>query len=293
MIFAIGSRKSCTYLWLRGIFPRCVWVRPWQVMASAFFYSGLPKYLSAETINAVIDRFLNYRGQISAAWTTPSKWEEAEPVDRAMIMPPSIFRAAISLSLLWGWYKLAGAMLLGFHGLLRPSEILLLKRSDLGKRCAFWRENLLREDFEVKDEPFYASSACPGQRWTYRGLSWLFVWPLGEYRIQKLYSVAVPLSFAPDGIVFSSIWEYPPLNVQGVWPLKHFVGVAPLGCSTAQKMWTEFFWRSLAVEENFGALPSRCFGASFACRFDPGEKRFVFGTSRLGIVFASFGCRPS
>ena len=95
------------------------------------FYSGLPKYLFAETINAVIDRFPNYRGQISAAWTTLSKWEEAEPVDRAMIMPPSIFRAAISLSLLWGWYKFAGAMLLGFHGLLRPSEILPLKRSDL------------------------------------------------------------------------------------------------------------------------------------------------------------------
>ena len=52
-------------------------------------------------------------------------------------MPPSIFRAAISLSLLWGWYKFAGAMLLGFQGLLRPSEILPLKRSDLGKRCAF------------------------------------------------------------------------------------------------------------------------------------------------------------
>ena len=34
------------------------------------FYSGLPKYLFAETINAVIDRFPNYRGQISAAWTT-------------------------------------------------------------------------------------------------------------------------------------------------------------------------------------------------------------------------------
>lgn len=95
------------------------------------FYSGLPKYLFAETINAVIDRFPNYRGQISAAWTTLSKREEAEPVDRAMIMPPSIFRAAISLSLLWGWYKFAGAMLLGFHGLLRPSEILPLKRSDL------------------------------------------------------------------------------------------------------------------------------------------------------------------
>ena len=57
------------------------------------FYSGLPKYLFAETINAVIDRFPNYKGQISAAWTTLSKWEEAEPVDRAMIMPSFYFQS--------------------------------------------------------------------------------------------------------------------------------------------------------------------------------------------------------
>lgn len=95
------------------------------------FYSGSPKYWFAETINAVIDHFPNYKGQIPAAWTTLCRWEEAEPVERAMIMPPSIFKAAISLSLLWGWYRFTGAMLLGFHGLLRPSEILPLRRSDL------------------------------------------------------------------------------------------------------------------------------------------------------------------
>ena len=77
------------------------------------------------------DHFPNYKGQIPAAWTTLCRWEEAEPVERAMIMPPSIFKAAISLSLLWGWYRFTGAMLLGFHGLLRPSEILPLRRSDL------------------------------------------------------------------------------------------------------------------------------------------------------------------
>ena len=84
------------------------------------FYSGLPKYLFAETINAVIDRFPNYKGHISAAWTTLSTLEEAEPVDRAMIMPPSIFSG-----------HLVAAMLLGFHGLLRASEILPLRRCDL------------------------------------------------------------------------------------------------------------------------------------------------------------------
>lgn len=95
------------------------------------FYEGYPKYQFAETINSVIDRFPHYRGLISAAWNTLRKWEEAEPGERAMVMPSSLFQAAVSLALLWEWPRFAGAMLLGFHGLLRPAEILPLRRQDL------------------------------------------------------------------------------------------------------------------------------------------------------------------
>lgn len=79
------------------------------------FYTGLPKYMFAETINSVIDRFPNYRGQISGAWATLSKWEEAEPVQRAMIMPPSIFMAAVSLGLLWQWPRFVGALQVRYY----------------------------------------------------------------------------------------------------------------------------------------------------------------------------------
>lgn len=95
------------------------------------FYTGAPKYLFAETINAVIDRFPTYKGCVSAAWGTLKKWEEAEPTERAMVMPASIFKAAVALALLWHWKRFAGALLLGFHGLLRPSEILPLRRGHL------------------------------------------------------------------------------------------------------------------------------------------------------------------
>lgn len=95
------------------------------------FYSGAPKYLFAETINAVIDRYPTYRGLVAAAWNTLKKWEEAEPSERSMVMPAALFRASIALSLLWGWRRFAAAMLLGFHGLLRPSEIFSLRRSHL------------------------------------------------------------------------------------------------------------------------------------------------------------------
>lgn len=111
---------------------------PPQIMSAALvgfgkhlFYNGHPKYFFAETINAVIDRFPDYRGLVGAAWNTLKKWEEAEPSDRAMIMPSTLLQAAVSLALLWQWPHFVAAILLGFHCLLRPAEILCLKRSDL------------------------------------------------------------------------------------------------------------------------------------------------------------------
>ena len=48
-----------------------------------------------------------------------------------MVMPASLFQAAIALGLLWHWPRFVGALLLGFHGLLRPAEFLPLCRRDL------------------------------------------------------------------------------------------------------------------------------------------------------------------
>ena len=95
------------------------------------FYGGLPKYMYSETINAVADRFRHFRAHFQSAWNTLSRWEEEEPSERAMIMPESVFLAAISVGLAWGWPLFVAALLLGFHGMLRPSEFLTLSRQDL------------------------------------------------------------------------------------------------------------------------------------------------------------------
>lgn len=94
------------------------------------FYEGRPKYQFAETINSTIDRFPSYRGLVAAAWQTLKKWEEAEPGERSMVMPAALFQAAVGLALIWSWPKVASVLLLGFHGLLRPNEILPLTRRD-------------------------------------------------------------------------------------------------------------------------------------------------------------------
>ncbi|CAE7435043.1 unnamed protein product [Symbiodinium necroappetens] len=98
---------------------------------NALFYSGGPKYVFSETLNAVVDRFKHFRASLGAAWSILTRWEEEEPVERSMVMPEAVFRAAITVALLWQWPHFAAALLVGFHGLLRPGEILKLRRRDL------------------------------------------------------------------------------------------------------------------------------------------------------------------
>ena len=95
------------------------------------FYSGAPKYTFSETINACADRFKHYRSFYASAWAVLSRWEEEEPGERSMIIPVSVFKAAVCLAILWGWPVFAAGLLIGFNGLLRPGEFLRLRRRDL------------------------------------------------------------------------------------------------------------------------------------------------------------------
>ena len=95
------------------------------------FYEGSPKYIFSETINACCDRFKHYRNFFAAAWGILSRWEEEEPVERSMIIPVSVFKAAVTVALLWRWPVFAAGLLIGFNALLRPGEFMLLRRKDL------------------------------------------------------------------------------------------------------------------------------------------------------------------
>ena len=94
------------------------------------FYSGSPKYIFSETINSCTDRFKHFRSYFAAAWGVLSRWEEEEPQERSII-PEAVYKASITVALLWGWPFFTAALLLGFHGLLRPGEFLKLRRRDL------------------------------------------------------------------------------------------------------------------------------------------------------------------
>ena len=202
------------------------------------FYSGSPKCWFAETINAVIDHFPNYKGQIPAAWTTLCRWEEAEPVERAMIMPPSIFKAAISLSLLWGWYKFTGAMLLGFHGLLRPSEFcrwggliwFSRKMCFQMNKFAMWR-------FWDRRQADSCFVSMLGSVMNLLFFTWML--SLATLRTLTLYSTAALRFSELAGTVCSSILGLPLLKKPMVWLQRLLGAVVLLGFSTALRTSTE------------------------------------------------------
>ena len=54
-----------------------------------------------------------------------------EPGRSRVVIPASLLRAMFGVSLLWGWSRFAGLLLLGFCGMMRPDEFLSASRRDL------------------------------------------------------------------------------------------------------------------------------------------------------------------
>ena len=204
------------------------------------FYAGAPKYQFAETINAVIDRFPTYRGLVAAAWGTLKKWEEAEPTERAMVMPAAVFKAAVSLSLLWSWPRFAAALYSGFHGLLRPAEFIPLKRGGL---ILPWTFCLLRLSAMCEYYTQKPADSCLANM-----LGYLTPLPynicrgcLGILASMNFCLVAVLRCFALAGIVCLKHWVSQLQKINEGSPPNHCVVLVPLGSSTTLKMWASCF----------------------------------------------------
>ena len=64
-------------------------------------------------------------------WQVARRWRILEPSERRMIMPESVLRAGVAVSMLWGWPRFAAMLLMGFTGLAHPSTLLMATREDL------------------------------------------------------------------------------------------------------------------------------------------------------------------
>ena len=95
------------------------------------FEKGYPRYLLVYAITAVQDVFPQTRSHLGLAWQIDKKWQHHEPGACRAVLPAVAVRAACALGALWGWCAWSALVLLGFAGMLHPSEIVGLVRSDL------------------------------------------------------------------------------------------------------------------------------------------------------------------
>ena len=95
------------------------------------YNAGRPLNQFAETINAVSSVKPALRRSLQGAWDVAYTWARREPSVHHVAMPGQILLAMISVSLIWGWVRMAGALALGWGALLRPGEIFQARRADL------------------------------------------------------------------------------------------------------------------------------------------------------------------
>ena len=95
------------------------------------FRHGHPRYMLVYALTAVQDTFPQHRPFLGGAWQVNKKWEVAEPGECRPVVSLRVFRAAITVGILWQWFQWVGITLLAFAGMLHPSEFVGLERRHL------------------------------------------------------------------------------------------------------------------------------------------------------------------
>ena len=99
------------------------------------FSSGAPRYRFVYTITGLQDVYPHLRPFFSGAWQVDRKWQQFEPGACRPVLSAPVMQAMCSIALLWEWYRWLGITLIGFLGMLHPSEMINLVRSDLLLPC--------------------------------------------------------------------------------------------------------------------------------------------------------------
>ena len=92
------------------------------------YEAGRPYNHFAETINAVTASKPSLRRNLQQTWNLASGWLHNEPGAHHIAMPAQVLLCLLSISLMWGWTRIAGCLALGFGGLCRAGEIISATR---------------------------------------------------------------------------------------------------------------------------------------------------------------------
>ena len=97
----------------------------------SLFEAGWPYSHYSEVINAIAAKEPLLRRSLQPSWDLAFSWMREEPHVNHVAMPWQLLLAAIAISLVWGWPRVAGILALTWGGLLRIGEAFTAKRSDL------------------------------------------------------------------------------------------------------------------------------------------------------------------
>ena len=97
----------------------------------ALFAAGRPYNHYLETINLVVARKPLLRRMLQTAWDYAYSWVKQEPSAHHIALPFQVLLACISVSVAWGWDKVAGSLALMWGGLLRAGEFISATRAQL------------------------------------------------------------------------------------------------------------------------------------------------------------------
>ena len=90
-----------------------------------------PNYKYIYTITGIQAKFLYMKRALHASWDFALLWDQLEPTQHRRPIPEAVFKAMVSLALLWGWRRLAAVLVLTFRAVLRPVEGYLALRKYL------------------------------------------------------------------------------------------------------------------------------------------------------------------
>ena len=89
------------------------------------YASGAPRHLLTDAINFIGTRWPEWRTLFGLVWKVAAHGLRLNrDAHSRVVIPASPLRAMFGVSLLWGWSRFAGLLLLGFCGMLRPDEFL-------------------------------------------------------------------------------------------------------------------------------------------------------------------------
>ncbi|CAE7290791.1 unnamed protein product, partial [Symbiodinium sp. CCMP2592] len=116
------------------------WLEEYMIF---MFLNHRSRRAAAETLNAVTQQFGWLRSSLAGPWNLIRTWEQLEPVQHHPPMPAMVLHALAVTALQWGWPRMAVALVLGFYALLRPAEIIGLRRQDLALPDDHFDQNVL------------------------------------------------------------------------------------------------------------------------------------------------------